>query len=151
MDVGVILTVALGVVVVSAALFFVYRHIPKRHKTKKNVISWKQIQAGLGDSANWPEALKQADHLLNSVLKRRRFKGTSMGERMVAAQKKISNNDAMWFAHNLHKKVQADPDFKLKEADMKTALIGYRGALKDLGALPVAKQPAPEDDGEQKS
>lgn len=149
MNVGIIITIIAGVLVLSLLSIVIYRRIPRRLNVSKYVQLWKKIQNGLNDSANWPQALTDADKLLDRALRSRRYKGNRMGERMVAAQKKITNNDAMWFAHNLYKKVIADPSFKLKEADVKTALLGYRSALKDLGALPVTKQPATDDNAEE--
>ena len=58
-----------------------------------------------------------------------------MGERLVDAQKVFTDNDGVWYAHKLRKKVEAEPDFKLKKTDVKDALIGIRQGLKDLGAL----------------
>jgi hypothetical protein len=61
-----------------------------------------------------------------------------MGERMVKAQRLFTDNDGVWFAHKLRNKIDADPTIKLKESEVKQALVGFRQALKDLGALPNA-------------
>jgi hypothetical protein len=110
--------------------------IPKRLKNDYFVSRWKELQGFCKDKKTWPDALKEADKLLDRALKKRKFKGKTMGERMVSAQRTFSDNDATWFAHNIQKKLAADPSFKLKEADVKDALIGFRQALRDLGALP---------------
>ena len=47
----------------------------------------------------------------------------------------LTDNDAVWFAHNLSKKLLDESAGKLKEADVKKSLIGIRQALRDLGAL----------------
>jgi hypothetical protein len=129
----------------------VYLRLPRKLKTARFVAQWKELQGHLTDKTSWPKALADADKMLNSALKARKFKGKSMGERMVSAQKVITNNDAMWFAHNLYKKVVAEPTIRLKEADVKTALIGYRNALKDIGALHMPPKPAEEPKVEVKS
>ncbi len=59
-----------------------------------------------------------------------------MGEMMVSAQKIFTDNDGLWFAHNLYKKVVSGELKNIKEEDIKDALIAYRQALRDLGALP---------------
>jgi hypothetical protein len=59
-----------------------------------------------------------------------------MGERLTKAQRVLSNNEAVWFGHKLRKKLESEPGMKLREKDVKQALIGIRQALKDLGALP---------------
>jgi hypothetical protein len=58
-----------------------------------------------------------------------------MGERLVTAQRDLSNNDTVWFAHKLRNKLVHEQFVGLKEADVKNALVGFRQALKDLGAL----------------
>jgi hypothetical protein len=58
----------------------------------------------------------------------------------VRAQRLLSDNDGVWFGHKLRNKIESEPDTKLKEKDVKDALIGTRQALKDLGALPDGKQ-----------
>jgi hypothetical protein len=110
------------------------------------MVEWKELQGLLREKSNWPQALADADKMLDKALQKRKYKGKSMGERMVSAQRVISNNDTLWFAHNLAKKVTAEPKTRLKETDVKAALIGFRQALKDIGALrPQAKPTEPEE------
>ena len=58
-----------------------------------------------------------------------------MGKRLVAAQREITSNDDVWFGHKLRNKLVHEHDIKLRERDVKDALLGIRAALKDLGAL----------------
>ena len=95
---------------------------------------WKEAQAHCKDKSTWPLAVINADKLLDEALKRRKFKGKTMGERMVSAQRELSDNDAVWYAHKLRNRLVHEADVKLKENDVKKALIGIRQALKDLGA-----------------
>lgn len=122
------------------AIAVVIRLLPKKLKTDSFAADWKQIQDYCRDKALWPQALIEADALLNKALKRRKFKGKSMGERMVSAQRLFTSSDKLWYAHNLYKKVIAEPDVRLKEADVKAALVGFRQALRDLGALDDGRQ-----------
>lgn len=129
--------------VVFALLIFLIifiRKVPKKLRVDNYSETWVQLQAYCKDKKTWAMALIEADKLLNKALKRRRFKGKRMGERMVSAQRKFSDNDAVWFAHNLCKKVLTDPDARLREKDVKDALVGFRQALRDLGALPGGKE-----------
>ena len=114
---------------------FVYRRIPKKLKTTKYQDKWRELQGYCKDKETWKDAVIAADKLLDSALRRRKFKGGSMGERLVSAKKYFTNNDAVWFSHNLYKKVVSDADLKLKEEDVKRALLGFRQALRDVGAL----------------
>lgn len=141
MNVGMIITIGFTAVAVLIVVFLVYRRIPKKLKTDKFMGQWKELQSLLREKKNWPQALMDADKMLDTALKRRKYKGKSMGERMVSAQRSLTNNDAVWFAHNLAKKVLTDPDARLKEADVKAALIGFRQALKDIGALQTPAKP----------
>ena len=58
-----------------------------------------------------------------------------MGERLVAAQRALSDNDAVWFAHKLRNRLVHEPDVKLRQNEAKKALAGFRQSLKDLGAM----------------
>lgn len=96
---------------------------------------WKDLQKGLNKPDAWPMAIIQADSLLDEALKRRRFKGKTMGERLVSAQKALTNNDGAWYAHKLRNKLVHEVDINLTQKDVQKALVGLRQALKDLGAL----------------
>ncbi len=96
---------------------------------------WNELQKLLKDTATWPLAIIDADKLLDQALKDRRFKGKTMGERLVAAQREIKYNDEVWFGHKLRNKLVHESDIKLRERDVKDALLGIKAALKDLGAL----------------
>ena len=117
---------------------------PKKRlkRTTKFVAEWRELQGLCRDAKTWPAALISADKLLDKALKKRKFKGKTMGERLVAAQRFITDNDDIWDAHNLVKKLMNQPDTKLKESDVKEALISFREALKDVGALPSGKEQA---------
>lgn len=125
-----------GVIVVITLIVVIIKKLPKKVKTEKFVAQWKELQRFCADKTTWAVAITEADQLFDQALKARRFKGKSMGERMVAAQRSLSDSDGIWFAHNLSKKLVADPTLKLKEADVKAALFSFRQALRDIGVLP---------------
>lgn len=129
-----------GVSVLAVVLFVAYRLLPKKLKPQVYSDKWMDIQSFCKDKTAWPQALSDADALLDQALRKRKFKGKSMGERMVSAQRVFTNNDTVWFAHNLYKKVSADPTIKLREAEVKAALLGFRQALRDIGALTNPKE-----------
>jgi hypothetical protein len=93
----------------------------------------------LAKKDSWKQAVIDADNMLDEVLKKKRFSGKNMGERLTKAQRLISDNEGVWFGHKLRKQYESEPDIKVKEKDVKEALIGIRQALKDLGALPDGK------------
>lgn len=96
---------------------------------------WKDLQKMCGDKSTWPLAIIDADKLLDEALKQSRTKGKTMGERLVSVQRDLSDNDAVWFAHKLRNKLVHEDYDELKEREVKQALVGFRQALKDLGAL----------------
>jgi predicted metal-dependent hydrolase len=100
---------------------------------------WLIMQKQLSSKGTWKQAVIDADKLLDEALKKRRFPGKSMGERLTKAQRLLSDNESVWYGHKLRNKMESEPNMKLKEADVKQALIGIRQALKDLGALPDGK------------
>ncbi len=106
------------------------RMSPAAYKEK-----WVELQRFCSSKETWPLAIISADKLLDEALKKRRLKGKSMGERLVSGQRVFSDNDGIWFAHNLAKKLMEDSVLRLKQADVKKSLLGVRQALKDLGVM----------------
>ncbi|HEX3568281.1 MAG TPA: hypothetical protein VHT70_01225 [Candidatus Saccharimonadales bacterium] len=131
--------VAAAVVVLVAVAIIVLRR-PRTLKVEHFQKKWKELQANLRDKATWPVAIMNADKLLDEALKKKRVGGSSTGERLVAAQRMFTDNDGVWSAHKLRNKVEQESDAKLKEAEVKDALVDFRQALKDLGALGDGKQ-----------
>lgn len=132
---GIVIVVVLVLALVFGASLLKYR--PKPLKYEYFDMRWKEVLALFKDDrTTWPLAVINADKLLDDALKKRRFKGKTMGERMVAAQKWFSNNDSVWFGHKLRNRLVHEADtVRLKEADVKQALDGFKRALRDLGAM----------------
>lgn len=130
-----IVAVVGGLCAVSGLTFFIGRKVPKRINKSRYVKKWRDIQILCSEKHNWPQAILLADQLLNDVLRRKIRDKKTMGERMVATQKQFTNNDAIWQAHKLANHIRQSPEIKLKEADVKEALVAFRQALRDLGAV----------------
>lgn len=120
-------------ILIGAALIFF--RAPRKVRPKKYLLRWRNIQVSLKDNKLWPMAVMDADALLSEVLKKRKISGKTMGERMVAAQKLFSDHDSVWQAHKLRNKIAHGEIKNLKELEVKKALIAFRQALRDLGAL----------------
>lgn len=134
--------VIIGAVLLAAATALaVLRWRRKRGKFKQEpfIAQWKDLQKYCAQKETWANAIIASDELLNKALKKHRFKGKSMGERLVSAQHSLSDNDGVWSSHNLSKKLQAATNVRLREKQVKQALINFRQALKDVGALPNDK------------
>lgn len=124
--------IILGIIVLGAA--FLKR---RPHKLKGEYFQkrWQELQKLCSDKTTWPLAIVNADKLLDEALKKRRFKGKTMGGRLVSAQRSLSDNDGVWYSHKLRNRLVHEADVKLREADVRNALKGVRQALRDLGAL----------------
>ena len=108
---------------------------PQQLDTAKFKQRWQEVQKLCRGSKTWPLAVINADKLLDEALKKQRCKGKTMGERLVTAQRRLSNNDSVWFGHKLRNRVVHEDLTKLRQTDVQIALRGFRQALKDLGAL----------------
>jgi len=108
---------------------------PKKLDRAQYQSKWNDLQALCKHQETWPLAVINADKLLDDALKRLHFKGKTMGERLVSAQRTLTDNDGAWFGHKLRNKLVHEENVKISERDVKDALIGIRQALRDLGAL----------------
>jgi hypothetical protein len=96
---------------------------------------WQASQTLCANKETWPLAIINADKLLDEALKKCHYKGKSMGERLAAAQRDLSDNDGVWYGHKLRNRLVHESDVKLTKSNVRDALMGLRQALRDLGAL----------------
>lgn len=124
---------AVLLVVVLAAV--VTKRRPSKLNQEQFAAKWQELQGLCSDKKTWPLAIINADKLVDEALKKQRYKGKTMGERLVAAQHELSSNDMIWFGHKLRNKLVHE-DYKLNSKnDVKSALMGFLQALRDLGAM----------------
>jgi hypothetical protein len=135
MSTEVLVAIAGGGVALLGLITFIAKRPPKELDRSYYTRKWNELQKSLKNSEAWPMAVISADNLLDEALKKRRFKGKTMGERMVSAQRTFTNNDMTWMGHKLRNRLVHEVDVKLTQKDVQNALIGIRQALKDLGAL----------------
>ena len=132
------ITFLAGAIIFGAlVLYLIYRFGPKPAKLNQQYFEqrWLELLARVRTPEGMILAIIDADKLLDEALKRRHFKGKTMGERLVKAQRSISDNDAVWYAHKLRNRLVHEPDVKLKKNEAQQALAGFKTGLKDLGAL----------------
>jgi hypothetical protein len=96
---------------------------------------WFELLARVKTPEGMILAVIDADKLLDEVLKKKNFKGRTMGERLVAAQRSLSDNDSVWYAHKLRNRLVHEPNVKLKKNEAQTALAGFKKGMQDLGAF----------------
>lgn len=96
---------------------------------------WMELLAKVKTPEGMVLAVIDADKLLDEALRHSHFHGKTTGERLVAAQRKLTDNDAVWYAHKLRNRLVHEPNVRLKKNEAQTALTGFKQALHDLGAL----------------
>lgn len=136
---GDLLSIAIVAIVFFGAITLVIAFAKRKRKKPLNVaaftLKWKDAQKLCSNKDTWPLAIINADNILDEALKKSGYRGKTMGERLVAAQRDLSDNDGVWYGHKLRNKLVHESDTKLSQADVKDALTGIRQALRDLGAL----------------
>ncbi len=130
------LSLAAAAILLVCILIMTFRsRKPQELDLDKYKKGWKSVELKLKDESLWALAIIEADDLLAEALETRRYKGKNMGERLVSAQRDIADNPNVWFAHKLKKRIVMEENPKMKKKEVKAALLGLRGALRDVGAL----------------
>lgn len=129
----------IGIIVFGAVLLLLIGRVNFGRQPKLNQQyyhqQWGELLARVRTPDGMVLAIIDADKLLDQALKKRRFKGKTMGERLVSAQRTLSDNDSAWYAHKLRNRLVHEPNVRLKKNEAQTALAGFRQALRDLGAF----------------
>lgn len=127
-----------SIIIVGIALLaligFVNQKTPELDKTPFRE-AWKKVIEKSHNENTWELAVVNADKLLDLALKKRGFKGATMGERLISAKNSLSNRSAVWNAHKLRNRIVHEESIRLNESRISEALKGFETGLKDLGAL----------------
>ncbi len=97
--------------------------------------SWKKIVIRAKEESGYEISIINADKLLDAALKKRRYKGDTMGERLISAKDVLTKRQQVWNAHKLRNRIVHDENIRLDKRKVYEALSGFESALKDLGAL----------------
>jgi hypothetical protein len=127
--------IVFGVAVLVGVGFLGKKVVPTKLNHEFYQTRWSELLARVKTNEGMALAVIDADKLVDDALKKRHFKGKTMGERLVSAQRTLSDNDAVWFAHKLRNRLVHEDNVRLKKRDVQKALAGFRQALRDLGAL----------------
>lgn len=133
--IGLIILVTLLILLVIFQLIRRSRTVNPRSITRR----WNSLMKLLTDKDLWYKSIIDADGLLDEVLRKKRYHGKTTGERLVAAQRDLTNNDMVWFSHKLKTKITDNDYKKLKKTETVKALNGFKQALLDLEALNIVK------------
>ncbi len=128
------------VVMVALVIFFVptlgERVVGGRGINKKAVQKyWQKVEAYLERNADPKHAVAEADKLLDYVLRKQRYGGEKMSERIKKAEIKFKDREAIWQAHKLRNRIVHEPGFEVGKDRARNAVSAIRQGLKDLGAL----------------
>ncbi len=126
--------VIIGVIVLFALFGLIDRNQQSIDK-KPFREAWMSILDKANNESTQALAVINADKLLDAALKRRGFKGETMGERLISAKTSLRKRNAVWEAHKLRNRLVHDEKVRLDRKRVKSALKGFESALKDLGAL----------------
>lgn len=136
MTVGFIVgVIVFGFLVLMLIGYFGRRVVPSHLNQEYYQQKWAELLTRVKTPDGMALAVIDADKLLDDALRKRHFKGKTMGERLVSAQRTLSDNDAVWFAHKLRNRLVHESNIRLKKRDVQKALAGFRQGLRDLGAL----------------
>jgi hypothetical protein len=130
-----IAVIVFGLAVLAGVGYLGKKVVPVKLNQEYYQSRWSDLLAKVKTNDGMSLAVIDADKLLDDALKKRHFKGKTMGERLVSAQRTLSDNDAVWFAHKLRNRLVHEDNVRLKKRDVQKSLAGFKQALRDLGAL----------------
>jgi hypothetical protein len=99
---------------------------------------WEKIKARLEEpsEAEWKIAIIEADKLVDDVLRRMGYPGTSMGERLkMITPAQLQTIEALWAAHKVRNAIVHDPDARLLYRDARAAIENFEAFLKEAQIL----------------
>jgi hypothetical protein len=127
--------IVFGFVVLVGIGYLGKRVVPSKLNQEYYQTRWSELLTSLKTHDGMALAVIDADKLVDDALKKKHFRGKTMGERLVSAQRTLSDNDAVWYAHKLRNRLVHEQNVRLRKRDVQKALAGFRQALRDLGAL----------------
>lgn len=101
---------------------------------------WEEIERlmTLGGPSHFKNAVLEADKLLDHVLKIKRLRGETMGERMKSIRRDDHDRsffDDMWQAHKLRNEMAHNMNYEVQHFEAKRAIKQFERVLRELGAL----------------
>ena len=139
MDGGVV-TFIIAIIIVAVLIFVAIGLTGKRsHKFDKEDYQTRFLRIENRLSKDNPAIFAitviNGDKLLDKALIEMGVPGKTMGERLKKSGDKFSDLDAVWRAHKLRNIIAHEDDLELTYKQVAGALVAYKQALKDLGAI----------------
>lgn len=141
MDQAVTIILFFSAILIFGGLLFVFislsKNSPRTFDVEKYRSRWLSIETKLkrDDENSYTVCIFEADKLLDQALRDRGLSGKTMGERMKQCQGKWSNGNGVWAAHKLRNRLAHEDDARVDYERARQALVAFKQALKDLGAI----------------
>ena len=87
------------------------------------------------NSATFMKTVIDGDKLLDKAMVEMGIPGKTMGDRLKHSKDKFSDINAVWKAHKLRNALAHEDDLEITYRQAQVALMIYKQALKDLGAI----------------
>lgn len=87
------------------------------------------------NSATFMTTVIEADKLLDKAMMEMGAPGKTMGERLKKYGNRFTNVNAVWRAHKLRNAIAHESELEVSYKQASNALVIYKQALKDLGAI----------------
>ncbi len=128
-------------VLIVAVFVFVAILLTGKHKYRFDIEAYQakflaiENKLSRDNPATYMNAVIEGDKLLDRALTELGIPGKTMGDRLKRSGDKFTNLDAVWKAHKLRNTVAHETDFDISYKQAASALLAYKQALKDLGAI----------------
>lgn len=99
---------------------------------------WGKIRERLEhmSEAEWKIAVIEADNLVDDLLRRMGYVGTSMGERLKSiTPAQVQTLDAIWIAHKIRNRIVHDPEARLLHKEAREAIGNFELFLREAQVL----------------
>lgn len=87
------------------------------------------------NSATFMKTVIDGDKLLDKAMVEMGIPGKNMGDRLKHSKDKFSDVNAIWKAHKLRNALAHEDDLEITYRQAQVALMIYKQALKDIGAI----------------
>ena len=105
---------------------------------KVSIEGWQSVLDKMesGNEANYKLAVIEADKIFDDLLKKNGYQGRDMGERLKnITSDQLVNIDDVWQSHKMRNRLVHEPDFQLKEHEVRRIIEIYEKALNYLEAI----------------
>ena len=128
-------------VLIVAVMILIAMVFTKKRQYRFNVEVYQakflKIENGLNknNAATFMKTVIDGDKLLDKAMMEMGVPGKTMGDRLKHSKDKFTDINAVWRAHKLRNALAHEDDLEITYRQAMTALLIYKQALKDIGAI----------------